>query len=318
MIPDIKIEKNSFLLPCGVPPDDRSRGLWESNKEKLFADIGYQWRPTGKKFTLGKLDYGYQWRPTGKKFALGEMMFKTFEGMFKDHEFCGKVIGYGQIGDMITSELSWVYGVYVLSDSVGLNKTVRFIRTDNGTEFVNQVMSEYYECVGIFHQKSILRTPQQNGVVERRNCTLVEAAHTMMIFQIAPMFLWAEDVAMLPKVTFGFSLGLLPSRRAIRIYNKRTRRLMETIHVIFDEMDQKMAPVRMIKASVLPPGTSLSTIMAQDATENQFGTVHHLGKLIRGTQPSYQPPDHSEDGQRSSLDNIVGNPSHPVFYQKNS
>ncbi|GKB21720.1 retrovirus-related pol polyprotein from transposon TNT 1-94 [Tanacetum coccineum] len=38
---------------------------------------------------------------------------------------------------------------------VGLNKTVRFIRTDNGTEFVNQVMSEYYEGVGIFHQKSV-------------------------------------------------------------------------------------------------------------------------------------------------------------------
>ncbi|GJZ34810.1 retrovirus-related pol polyprotein from transposon TNT 1-94 [Tanacetum coccineum] len=73
--------------------------------------------------------------------------------------------------------------------SVGLNKTVRFIRTDNGTEFVNQVMSEYYEGVGIFHQKSILRTPQQNGVVERRNRTLVEAARTMMIFSKAPMFL---------------------------------------------------------------------------------------------------------------------------------
>ncbi|GJY12797.1 retrovirus-related pol polyprotein from transposon TNT 1-94 [Tanacetum coccineum] len=56
---------------------------------------------------------------------------------------------------------------------VGLNKTVRFIRTDNGTEFVNQVMSEYYEGVGIFHQKSVPRTPQQNGVVERRNRTLV-------------------------------------------------------------------------------------------------------------------------------------------------
>ncbi|GKD39227.1 retrovirus-related pol polyprotein from transposon TNT 1-94, partial [Tanacetum coccineum] len=62
---------------------------------------------------------------------------------------------------------------------VGLNKIVRFIRTDNGTEFVNQVMSEYYEGVGIFHQKSVLRTPQQNGVVERRNRTLVEAARTM-------------------------------------------------------------------------------------------------------------------------------------------
>ncbi|GJW76842.1 retrovirus-related pol polyprotein from transposon TNT 1-94 [Tanacetum coccineum] len=78
---------------------------------------------------------------------------------------------------------------------VGLNKTVRFIRTDNGTEFVNQVMSEYYEGVGIFHQKSVPRTPQQNGIVERRNRTLVEAARTMMIFSKAPMFLWAEAVA---------------------------------------------------------------------------------------------------------------------------
>ncbi|GJX95880.1 retrovirus-related pol polyprotein from transposon TNT 1-94 [Tanacetum coccineum] len=86
---------------------------------------------------------------------------------------------------------------------VGLNKIVRFIRTDNGTEkkgkntkeIVNQVMSEYYEGVGIFHQKSVLRTPQQNGIVERRNRTLVEAARTMMIFLKAPMFLWAEAVA---------------------------------------------------------------------------------------------------------------------------
>ncbi|GKD66072.1 retrovirus-related pol polyprotein from transposon TNT 1-94 [Tanacetum coccineum] len=56
-------------------------------------------------------------------------------------------------------------------------------------------MSKYYEGVGIFHQKSVLRTPQQNGVVERRNRTLVEAACTMMIFSKAPMFLWAEAVA---------------------------------------------------------------------------------------------------------------------------
>ncbi|GKF89450.1 retrovirus-related pol polyprotein from transposon TNT 1-94, partial [Tanacetum coccineum] len=77
---------------------------------------------------------------------------------------------------------------------VGLNKKVRYIRTDNGTEFVNQVMSKYYECVGIFHQKSVLRTPQQNGVIERRNRTLVEAARTMLIFSKASMFLWAELV----------------------------------------------------------------------------------------------------------------------------
>ncbi|GKE90569.1 retrovirus-related pol polyprotein from transposon TNT 1-94 [Tanacetum coccineum] len=75
---------------------------------------------------------------------------------------------------------------------VGLNKTVRFIRTYNGTEFVNQVMSEYYKGVGIFHQKSVPRTPQQNGIVERRNRTLMEATRAMLIFLKAPMFLWAE------------------------------------------------------------------------------------------------------------------------------
>ncbi|GJY97527.1 retrovirus-related pol polyprotein from transposon TNT 1-94 [Tanacetum coccineum] len=78
---------------------------------------------------------------------------------------------------------------------VGLNKTVRNIRTDNGTKFVNKDLTDYYERVGIFHRKTVLRTPQQNDVVERRNRTLVEAARTMLIFSKALMFLWAEAVA---------------------------------------------------------------------------------------------------------------------------
>ncbi|GJZ38521.1 retrovirus-related pol polyprotein from transposon TNT 1-94 [Tanacetum coccineum] len=78
---------------------------------------------------------------------------------------------------------------------VGLNKTVRYIRTDNGTKFVNQVLTEFYESIGISHQKSVPRTLQQNGVVERRNHTLVEAARTMLIFSKALMFLWAEAIA---------------------------------------------------------------------------------------------------------------------------
>ncbi|GKE53310.1 retrovirus-related pol polyprotein from transposon TNT 1-94, partial [Tanacetum coccineum] len=66
---------------------------------------------------------------------------------------------------------------------------------NNGTEFVNQVLTEFYESVSIFYQKSVPRTPQQNGVVERQNLTLVEAARTMLIFSKALMFLWAEAVA---------------------------------------------------------------------------------------------------------------------------
>ncbi|GJR47363.1 retrovirus-related pol polyprotein from transposon TNT 1-94 [Tanacetum coccineum] len=78
---------------------------------------------------------------------------------------------------------------------VGLNKTVRNICTDNGTEFVNKDLTDYYERVSIFHQKTVPRTPQQNDVVKRRNRTLVEAARTMLIFSKALMFLWAEAVA---------------------------------------------------------------------------------------------------------------------------
>nr|GFC04006.1 putative ribonuclease H-like domain-containing protein [Tanacetum cinerariifolium] len=76
-----------------------------------------------------------------------------------------------------------------------LNVPVRRIRTDNGTEFVNQTLRDYYEEVGISHETSVARSPQQNGVVERRNRTLIEAARTMLIYAQAPLFLWAEVVA---------------------------------------------------------------------------------------------------------------------------
>nr|GEX67353.1 hypothetical protein [Tanacetum cinerariifolium] len=67
------------------------------------------------------------------------------------------------------------------------------IRTDNGTEFVNQTLRDYYEEVGISHETSVARSPQQNGVVERRNRTLIEAVRTMLIYAQAPLFLWAEQ-----------------------------------------------------------------------------------------------------------------------------
>ncbi|GKE49591.1 retrovirus-related pol polyprotein from transposon TNT 1-94 [Tanacetum coccineum] len=50
-----------------------------------------------------------------------------------------------------------------------LNVTVYNVRTNNGTEFVNQKLREFYENVGILHQTSVARTPQQNDIVERRN-----------------------------------------------------------------------------------------------------------------------------------------------------
>ncbi|GJU89553.1 retrovirus-related pol polyprotein from transposon TNT 1-94 [Tanacetum coccineum] len=70
-----------------------------------------------------------------------------------------------------------------------------YTRFDNGTEFVNKTLDGWFESVGISHETSVPRSPQQNGVVERRNRTLMEAARTMLIFAKAPLFLWAEAVA---------------------------------------------------------------------------------------------------------------------------
>ncbi|GJZ70623.1 putative ribonuclease H-like domain-containing protein [Tanacetum coccineum] len=78
---------------------------------------------------------------------------------------------------------------------VRLKVPVRRIRIDNGTKFVNKTLREYYEKLGISHETSVARSPQQNSVVERRNRTLIEAAHTMLIYAKAPLFLWTEAVA---------------------------------------------------------------------------------------------------------------------------
>nr|GFB35770.1 hypothetical protein [Tanacetum cinerariifolium] len=69
------------------------------------------------------------------------------------------------------------------------------VRTDNGTKLKNKTLVKFFDEVGITQQFSTARTPQQNGVVERRNQTLVEAARTMLTFTNLPSFLWAEAIA---------------------------------------------------------------------------------------------------------------------------
>ncbi|GKC15669.1 retrovirus-related pol polyprotein from transposon TNT 1-94, partial [Tanacetum coccineum] len=169
---------------------------------------------------------------------------------------------------------------------VGLNKTARYIRTDNGTKFVNQLLTEYYESVGIFHQKSVPRTPQQNGVVERRNqaaataCytqnrSLIHTRHNKTPYELVPdkkpdlKFLRvfgalcyptndSEDLGKLrPTANIEIFVGYAPNRKGYRIYNKRTRRIMETIHVEFDELTKLMAHVHIITGPepiLLTPG----------------------------------------------------------------
>nr|GFC84617.1 putative ribonuclease H-like domain-containing protein [Tanacetum cinerariifolium] len=61
-------------------------------------------------------------------------------------------------------------------------------------EFLNQTLHAYFATEGILHQTSVARTPEQNGVVERRNRTLVEAARTMLSAAKVSLFFWAEAI----------------------------------------------------------------------------------------------------------------------------
>nr|GEV86635.1 hypothetical protein [Tanacetum cinerariifolium] len=148
--------------------------------------------------------------------------------------------------------------------TVLLQSPVIIIRTDKGTEFKNQ-----------------------NGVVERRNRTFVEAARTMLIFSRAPLFLWTEaivtacftqnrsiihrrfnktpyelingrksDISFLyvfgalcypkndredigklgPKGDIGFFIGYSADSCAYRVYNRRIKKIMKTMNVLFDEL----------------------------------------------------------------------------------
>ncbi|GJS94720.1 retrovirus-related pol polyprotein from transposon TNT 1-94 [Tanacetum coccineum] len=56
-----------------------------------------------------------------------------------------------------------------------LQALVIFVRTNRGTEFLNKTLNEFFKEEGIEHQTSTPRTPEQNGIVKRRNHTLVEA-----------------------------------------------------------------------------------------------------------------------------------------------
>nr|GFA03720.1 hypothetical protein [Tanacetum cinerariifolium] len=170
---------------------------------------------------------------------------------------------------------------------VRLKVPIHRIRTDNGTDFVNHMLRDYYEEVGISYETSVARSPQQNGVIERRNHTLIEAARTMLMYAQAPLFLWAEAVAnacftqnrsiirlrhgktsyellhsklpdlsffhvfdalcyptndsenlskLQPKADIRIFIGYAPTKKAFQIYNRQTRKIMETIHVDFDEL----------------------------------------------------------------------------------
>ncbi|GJW55782.1 retrovirus-related pol polyprotein from transposon TNT 1-94 [Tanacetum coccineum] len=170
-----------------------------------------------------------------------------------------------------------------------LQALVISVRTDRGTEFLNKTLNTFFKQEGIEHQTSTPRTSEQNGVVERQNRTLVEAARTMLSASKLPLFFWAEAIAtscytqnrsiiipthekmayhiindikplikhlhifgcicyltrdgknldkMKEKADPCILVGYSTQSKGYRVYNKRIRLIVESIHLRFDEIKE--------------------------------------------------------------------------------
>nr|GEV62406.1 hypothetical protein [Tanacetum cinerariifolium] len=184
-------------------------------------------------------------------------------------------------GPMRVASINRKRCVLVIVDDYSRYTWVYFLKTKDET------LKEYFDSVGITHENSAAKTPQQNGDVERRNRTLVEAARTMLIFSHALLFLWAEAIATAcytqnrsiihrrfnktpyeliqgrksnisylhvfgalyylkndredisklgAKGDIGFFIRYSANSVAYRVYNWRTRKIIETVNVTFDEL----------------------------------------------------------------------------------
>ncbi|GJZ33793.1 retrovirus-related pol polyprotein from transposon TNT 1-94 [Tanacetum coccineum] len=227
--------------------------------------------------------------------------------------------------------------------TVLLQAPVIIVRTDNGTEFKNQVLQEYFDSVGISHQAYSVKTPQQNKVVERRNRTLMEAARTMLIFSRAPLFLWDEaiatacytqnrfiihrrfnktpyelingrksDISFLnvfgvlyypkndhedigklgEKGDIGFFIGYSANSCAYRVYNRRTKKIMKTMNVTFDELSTMPFEQRSLKPGLQGMtsrqiSSGLDLTYAPSTITTQKPTEHELDLLFEAMYDDY-------------------------------
>ncbi|GKB30708.1 retrovirus-related pol polyprotein from transposon TNT 1-94 [Tanacetum coccineum] len=206
---------------------------------------------------------------------------------------------------------------FIVKTQRALNATVRFVRTDNGTEFVNKTLDGWFESVGISHETSVPWSPQQNGVVERRNRTLMEAARTMLIFVKAPLFLWAEAVAtacytlnrslvhmLHGKTYYELLKGKKPNLQYFRVFGSLCYptndyddvgklNAKETVHVAFDELTEGLTSVQTSSGLTPQQMTSMPNSTELELTALQSGRSR--SELVKDPKPPSVPPTKKQD-----------------------
>ncbi|GJW02182.1 retrovirus-related pol polyprotein from transposon TNT 1-94 [Tanacetum coccineum] len=148
---------------------------------------------------------------------------------------------------------------------------VKELRSDNGIEFENHKLEEFCDEKGISQNLLSPCTPEQNGVAERRNRTLIEAARTISIIvnrhgkktydvfrerspDISYFHVFGCHVHIHnhrdhlgkfdEKADDGFFLGYSPMAKAFRVFNIRRKEMEETVHVTFSEDDESISQSR--------------------------------------------------------------------------
>nr|GEV72684.1 hypothetical protein [Tanacetum cinerariifolium] len=222
-------------------------------------------------------------------------------------------------GPMRIASINGKRYVLVIVDNYSRYTWVHFLRSkDKAPEVIKTFLKRITVLlhVGISHQMSSVRTPQQNGVMERRNRMLVETARTMLIFSRAPIFLWAEAIATAlchpkndredirklgAKGDIGFFIGYSADSCAYRVYNRRKKKIMETMNVSFDELSAMAFEHRSSKPRLqsmtsrqINSGLDLtyapSTITTQQTTKGELDLLFEaIYDDYIGGQPSNAP-----------------------------
>ncbi|GJT34970.1 putative ribonuclease H-like domain-containing protein [Tanacetum coccineum] len=196
------------------------------------------------------------------------------------------------------SRFSWVFCLHTKDETSGilkkfiteienqLNHKVKVIRCDNGTEFKNREMNEFCKSKGIKREFSNARTPQQNGVAERKNRTLIEAARTMLADLLLPVTFLVETVntacyvlnrALVTKPqnkTPYTSTWYSVNSKAFRVYNSRTRKVEENLHIKFLENKPNVAgngPTWLFDIDSLTNSTNYQPVTAGNQTNKNAG-----------------------------------------------
>nr|GFC13159.1 hypothetical protein [Tanacetum cinerariifolium] len=216
-----------------------------------------------------------------------------------------------------------------------LSLKVKVIRCDNGTEFKNYDLNQFCGLKGIKREFSVPRTPQQNGIAEKKNRTLIKTPYELLhgrLPSIDFMRPFGCPVTILNtldhlgkfqrKVDEGFLVGYSVCSKEFRVFNSRTRIVQETLHANFMENKPNVAgsgPAWLFDIDSLTRTMNYHPVIAENQT-NSHADLHDTEKAKEEGTHSYVLfpvlSNGSTNSQNTNKDALVDGKDHDDDIQK--